>query len=156
LGGKIGGDLLRAGTILKLFFALVIAMLFGLGMLSRADENNSLWLAPENQKKLQNPVKPSSEGLAAGAHLYKLNCAGCHGVKGDGHGPAAGGLPQRPANFTDQKMMSEMTDGELFWKMSTGRGNMPAWEALTEMQRWQLVNYLRTFAAKPAPADKSR
>ena len=57
---------------------------------------------------------------------------------------AAGSLPQKPANFTDAKMMQKATDGELFWKMTTCRAPMPSWQdKLTETQRWELVNYLR-------------
>ena len=42
------------------------------------------------------------------------------------------------------------TDGELFYKISTGRAPMPAGEKLmTEEQRWQVINYIRTLA--PAP-----
>jgi mono/diheme cytochrome c family protein len=41
-------------------------------------------------------------------------------------------------------MMQKATDGELFWKMTTGRAPMPSWQdKLTETQRWELVNYLR-------------
>jgi mono/diheme cytochrome c family protein len=46
--------------------------------------------------------------------------------------------------------MAEMTDGEIFWKMGEGKLPMPAFKKrLTDEQRWQLVNYLRTFAPKP-------
>ena len=46
-------------------------------------------------------------------------------------------------------MMKAATDGELFWKMSNGRGMMQTWkDQLSENQRWLLVNYIRTFAAK--------
>jgi hypothetical protein len=51
-------------------------------------------------------------------------------------------------------MMSAETDGEVFWKISTGRPPMPTWQTLTETQRWELVNYIRTFAAKPSALDK--
>jgi len=113
-----------------------------------AQDDNSPWVAPEDARKVQNPVKPTPENLAEAAHLFKLNCAGCHGVKGDGNGPAAEGLPKKPANFTDTKMMNAATDGELFWKITNGRPPMPTWQALPETQRWELVNYIRTFSAK--------
>jgi hypothetical protein len=35
------------------------------------------------------------------------------------------------------------TDGELFWKISNGRGAMPPWKHLPEMERWRIVNYIR-------------
>jgi len=85
--------------------------------------------------------------------LFRENCAGCHNENGDGNGPASVVLPRKAANFTDAKTMSTMTDGELFWKMSTGRAPMPAWEeALTVSQRWQLVNYIRAFSSTDGQA----
>lgn len=76
----------------------------------------------------------------------------CHGKTGAGDGPAGSALTPKPANFTDTNLMSKATDGELFWKMSNGRGPMPAWkDQLSETQRWQLVNYLRTLSGKASP-----
>jgi mono/diheme cytochrome c family protein len=107
------------------------------------------WEAPDAGKKAKNPVKVTREGLNDAANLYLQNCLICHGKTGAGSGPQAKKLPQKPANFTDAKMMSNVTDGELFWKMSTGRPPMPAWQAqLSDTQRWQLVNYIRTFAGR--------
>jgi hypothetical protein len=114
------------------------------------------WIAPPRVKLTKNPVKATPKVLADAVPLFRTNCAGCHGEKGDGNGPATVVLPRKPANFTDAKMMSALTDGELFWKMSTGRAPMPAWkETLSVTQRWQLVNYLRTFARTSAPAARS-
>ena len=88
---------------------------------------------------------------------FRDTCSLCHGPHGAGDGSLAKTLPQKPANFTDPKLMKDVTDGELFWKMSKGRGVMPAWEdQFSETQRWELVNYLRTLLPKPvsAPAPK--
>lgn len=132
-----------------LIYWAVVTSVFLIGAFAvRADDADAPWVAPDDARKVQNPVKPTPENLAEAAHLYKLNCAGCHGVKGDGNGAAAEGLPKKPANFTDAKMMKEATDGELFWKITTGRPPMPTWESLPETQRWELVNYVRTFSAK--------
>ncbi len=61
----------------------------------------------------------------------------------------------KPADFTDPHMIGEMPEGEIFWKISEGRRPMPSFKKqLTEEQRWQLVNYLRTLAPKPAAAPK--
>jgi mono/diheme cytochrome c family protein len=112
------------------------------------------WIAPERVKLVKNPVKPTPQALAEAVSLFRLNCAGCHGENGDGNGPASVVLPRKAANFTDAKMMSAMSDGELFWKMSNGRAPMPAWkELLPVKQRWELVNYLRTFAHASASAS---
>jgi mono/diheme cytochrome c family protein len=114
------------------------------------------WVAPPGAKVVKNPVKPTPKAIGDAQQLFKVNCAGCHGERGDGNGPASVVLPRKAANFTDAKAMSEKTDGELFWKMSNGRAPMPAWkELLPVRQRWELVNYLRTFAHGAAPTSKS-
>jgi mono/diheme cytochrome c family protein len=114
------------------------------------------WVAPPSAKAVKNPVTPTPKAIADAKQLFLVNCAGCHGERGDGNGPASVVLPRKAANFTDVKAMSEKTDGELFWKMSNGRAPMPAWkELLPTRQRWELVNYLRTFAHGAAPTSKS-
>jgi mono/diheme cytochrome c family protein len=83
----------------------------------------------------------------AASELYEQKCVLCHGETGRGEGPVAQSLPQSPADFTDTRKMKEVTDGELFWKMSTGRGSMPSWQdSLSETERWQLVSYLCVLA----------
>ncbi len=105
------------------------------------------WSAPASASSVPNPLKPSPEGLKQAAQLYQQNCVICHGKTGASNGPAAGSLPQKPANFTDAQMMKKTTDGELFWKMTTGRAPMPSWQDhFSETQRWELVNYLRELA----------
>ena len=117
---------------------------------------NRRWMASQQAKLVTNPLKPTAKALEESETLFRLNCAGCHGENGDGNGPASVVLPTKAANFTDARVMASMTDGELFWKMSTGRAPMPAWnDLLTVEQRWQLVNYIRAFArdgvTAPAP-----
>ena len=76
---------------------------------------------------------------------YSTHCQSCHGAKGDGKGERAEKLSIAPSDFTDAHAMGQMTDGELFWKISHGRRPMPAFQ-----ERWQLVDYIRTLARKPA------
>ncbi len=105
------------------------------------------WPVPAAAKARKNPVAATAESLAAGAKLFQRNCAVCHGETGDGKGPWQDILTTQPGNFTDASRMAEHTDGELFWKISTGREQMPAFEKkLSEQKRWQLVNYLRALA----------
>jgi mono/diheme cytochrome c family protein len=102
------------------------------------------WVAPEDARKVKNPVPANQENLAAADQIFRDNCMLCHGEKGVGDGPGAKVLKVKPANFTDAKLMGEETDGSLFWKITEGRGPMPSWkEDLSEKERWQLVNYLR-------------
>ncbi|MBI2956383.1 MAG: c-type cytochrome [Acidobacteria bacterium] len=115
------------------------------------------WPVPAAAKKRKNPVPATPESLRQGAALYRSNCLVCHGAKGKGDGPWVEKLPAPPSDLSDTPMMGEMTDGEIFWKISQGRGEMPRFELqLDERQRWHLVNYLRTLVeSKPgAQAEK--
>lgn len=109
------------------------------------------WVAPDDAKKVKNPVPPTQETLAAAADLFTDNCVLCHGETGMGDGPGAKAIKVKPANFTDAKMMDAETDGSLFWKMSNGRGPMPAWkDTLSDKERWELVGYLRKLTKDAA------
>lgn len=118
--------------------------------------NWQAWKAPASAREVKNPVPATAKNIAAGKQLYAENCLMCHGAKGEGDGVAAQALNVKPANFTDKKMMSSETDGVLFWKMSNGNGPMPAWKGtLSDTQRWQLVDYIRTFAKGAAGGKAS-
>lgn len=43
----------------------------------------------------------SSKNLKKGSQIYMKYCVACHGTGGKGNGPAATGLPSKPADFTD-------------------------------------------------------
>ena len=106
------------------------------------------WAAPASAKSKTNPLPKNPAAIAAGQKLFTTNCVACHGPAGKGDGPAAAALTPKPANFSDAKVTGQ-TDGELFWKMSEGHGAMISWKtALSETQRWQLVEYVRTLAGK--------
>ena len=109
------------------------------------------WKAPAAEKATKNPLadkKTDKAALAEGKKLAETNCATCHGPGGTGNGPAAAALPPpKPADWTSAKVAAE-ADGELFWKISNGRGAMPPWKHLPDNQRWQLVNYIRSLQKK--------
>ncbi len=109
------------------------------------------WKAPADAKNTKNPLadkKADKAVLAEGKKLAETNCASCHGPGGTGNGPAAVALPPpKPADWTSAKVAAE-ADGEIFWKISNGRGAMPPWKHLPDAQRWQLVNYIRSLQKK--------
>lgn len=99
------------------------------------------WKAPADAKNMKNPVK----GVGTAKKSVETNCASCHGAGGKGDGPAAAALPPpKPADWTSAKVQSQ-SDGELFWKITNGRGAMPPWKHLPEKERWSIVNYIRTL-----------
>lgn len=103
------------------------------------------WNAPESAKKIANPVPSNEVSVAAGKKIYIKECLSCHGKKGKGDGPSVATLEKSPGDLTSAKVQLH-TDGELFWKISEGRKPMPSTKkTLTEEQRWQVVNYVRTL-----------
>jgi len=102
------------------------------------------WVAPAEAKAVKNPVK----GVGNAKKSVETNCVSCHGPGGKGDGPAAAALPPpKPANWTSEAVQKH-TDGELFWKISNGRGAMPPWKHLPDNERWEIVNYIRTLKGK--------
>jgi DMSO reductase family type II enzyme heme b subunit len=97
-----------------------------------------------------------------GKTVYDKKCMLCHGEKGDGKGPAAPELTPAPRDFTSgvYKIRSTASkipsDQDLFRIITDGMPgtSMPPWKVLPEKDRWDLVAYLKAFAAdkfKEAP-----
>ena len=107
------------------------------------------WKAPADAKATKNPTKKDDPKIIAeGKKLAETNCSSCHGNGGKGDGPAAAALPPpKPADWTSAKIAAE-SDGELFWKISNGRGAMPPWKHLPDNQRWALIDYIRSLQKK--------
>ena len=108
------------------------------------------WVVPDAAKLLPNPVPVTSSGLTAARSLFLDNCARCHGERGHGDGPDAALYKPRPASLAQTMRAPSLTDGEIFWKITEGRRPMPGFKnQLSDQQRWQLVNFLRTFPESP-------
>jgi mono/diheme cytochrome c family protein len=102
-------------------------------------------------KKLVNPVPATQQALAAAKDIYRNRCENCHGPDGDGKGSKAPELSVAPADFSDPRAMAALTDGEMFWQITKGARPMPSFESLSEEERWELVDYIRTFAQRSSP-----
>ncbi len=102
------------------------------------------WVAPEAEKAKKSPLPPSAKAVADGKKSAQVNCVTCHGPGGKGDGAAAAALNPKPADWTSARVQSE-SDGELFWKISNGRGAMPPWKHLPETERWSLIQFIRSL-----------
>ena len=101
---------------------------------------------PEEAEAVANPVSATEASIAAGSLVFQTNCAVCHGESGAGDGPAAAALDPKPANLGADHVQGN-SDGALFYIITHGRTGtaMPPWESiLTEQQRWEVVNFVRT------------
>jgi cytochrome c oxidase cbb3-type subunit 2 len=94
----------------------------------------------------------SEEWIAHGKQVYERRCLGCHGVNGDGNGPAATFLyVQRPRNFNNAVFKFRMTkepvptDGDLLRTITRGvRGTaMPPWYSLPLEDRLAVIQYIK-------------
>ena len=92
--------------------------------------------APAMQAARLNPLASNPEARQAGARLYASHCAGCHGRDRQGIGSA-------PA-LADAKIYNA-PPGTLFWILRRGAVfiGMPDFADLPELQRWQIVTFLK-------------
>ena len=126
--------------------AFVAVLIVAAGALIFAMQN---WTSLAKARKLKNPVPPTAKSIAAGMEVYRNHCRSCHGPNGDGKGDRASELSVAPGDFTDASKINTLTDGELYWQITKGRRPMPAFaDKLSDEQRWQSVDYIRTFAQK--------
>jgi ribosomal protein L24E len=75
----------------------------------------------------------------------------CHGAKGDGKGEVVESMKLSMRDWRDPATLATLSDGELFYIITKGKGKMMAeGERVPEKLRWNLVNLVRTLAAKGA------
>lgn len=128
------------------FYKANLLTLFLCLLFLAASSQKQKFPAPASADALVNPLKANAQATLEGKKVYIQYCAPCHGNKGKGDGIAAPGLPKPPADHTSE-FVQKQTDGALFWIISEGNNPMPIYKGtLTETQRWQLVNFIRTLA----------
>ena len=102
-------------------------------------------------------TSPSKQTLYLGQQIYQVNCAVCHGVEGDGNGPAASMFRIRPRDFrtgifkfrstpsgslpTDDDLLRTVTQG-VRWTGMIGRPD------LGDNDRRAVIQYIKTFSPR--------
>ena len=102
------------------------------------------WTAPDSAKAVKSPLASDKKIVEQGAKVAATNCVSCHGKAGKGDGAAAVALSPKPADWTSSAVQAE-SDGELFWKISNGRGPMPPWKHLPANDRWAVIQFIRSL-----------
>ena len=97
------------------------------------------WPVPEDAVSVENPIEQNKTSLESGMALYNLQCKACHGETCLGDGLI------KSANLTTESFLAQ-SDGEIFWKIQHGRGQMPSFKALSEDQLWDVINYIRSLS----------
>jgi mono/diheme cytochrome c family protein len=121
-----------------LLFISFIALLGSLFLYAEAGDGMWLTRVPDKQRTRENPFAGRPEAVAAGAKLFRQNCANCHGSE-------AIGTKKYPNLHSEQ--VRAATPGELEWLLKNGsmRNGMPSWSRLPEQQRWQIVAFLKSL-----------
>ncbi|HXG69062.1 MAG TPA: cytochrome c [Gemmatimonadaceae bacterium] len=92
---------------------------------------------------IPNPAATSAASLVNGRKYYQINCAVCHGDRGAGDGPVTKfGMPG--INIVTD-MTKGRSDGYIYGMIRNGRGLMPSYNRIEEMDRWDVVNYVRAL-----------
>lgn len=100
-----------------------------------------------------NPVKATPESLAHAKKVYGYECAMCHGDTGNGKSDLATSLNLKLKDFTDPASLKDLTDGDLNYIITKGRGQMPGEGGRVKPEEiWNLVVVVRSFA-KSNPAE---
>lgn len=108
---------------------------------------------------------PDPAAARRGAMAYGRYCVSCHGVAGDGRGPAAESLDPRPRNFTGgtykfrSTPATELpTDADLLRTIERGLNHtsMPHWQGITSLERRDLVQYLKTLSARFSAEEQGK
>ncbi len=101
----------------------------------------------EQAAALSNPVPRTPQTQEQARQLFAVNCAICHGRDGRGqsvvtqHFIQAGFVP--PADLASPRVR-QRTDGQLYWIVAHGLGNMPPFQTLlTDEQLWTVVHFIR-------------
>jgi mono/diheme cytochrome c family protein len=98
---------------------------------------------------IKNTVPADERSLLNGRKYYAINCAVCHGDTGDGNGQLKqlnqmySFAPSLLADVTKNR-----TDGYIWGIIRNGRATMPPYNRIEEMERWDVVNYVRGLQGK--------
>lgn len=128
-------------------FAVAIAMLTGgLAQHALAQQDIARFRdAPASTDAMRNPYANNADAAGEGKTLYGSYCAACHGATAQGNG----NVPPLASSA-----VKNAKPGELFWFITHGSvaNGMPAWDSLSEEQRWKIVTYLQSLEpGKAAP-----
>lgn len=130
--------------MLKPLFVLPTLLLF----IQRPPATPAPTVIPAEAAHQTNPVKPTAESQAHAKKMYGYDCLMCHGANGNGKGDLTD-LKPAPKDFTDPAALKDLSDGELFYIIKNGKGQMPPeGDRMKADDVWNMVILVRSFAKK--------
>ena len=103
-------------------------------------QQDATWHATADAASRPNPLASRPNAAAGGRKLFVRNCVECHGADGTGS-------EKKHSADLPLPVVQQQSDGVLFWKITNGNAShgMPSFSKLPELQRWQVVLYIRTL-----------
>jgi cytochrome c oxidase cbb3-type subunit I/II len=147
-GEEFGGDVVNIAAETQELHALI-------AYLQKLGTQRGKWrdlFEPQQFDTIDVTLPRSDDWIGFGKTVYERRCIGCHGVRGDGNGPAATFLyRQRPRDFTAAVFKLRLTkeplptDGDLLRTITRGvRGTaMPGWHELPINDRLAVIQYIK-------------
>jgi mono/diheme cytochrome c family protein len=120
------------------------SFLFGLLILQLAipELQGQEWIVPEDKKGKLSTFPFDDNTRKTGEKLYSINCISCHGTPGKANYLKLVPPPGDPATEKIQRN----SDGEIFYKLTTGRGQMPSFRSvLSSAEMWNIISFLRSY-----------
>src|SRR5712692_2963649 len=105
------------------------------------------FLAQEDKAPAKNPVAGNSQAIESGRVMFRMYCAGCHGLH------ATGG--RSGPDLTRGTFAGGDSDADVYRVVSAGvpGSEMPGFGGrLEDNERWQLIAYVRTLARRDVAA----
>lgn len=142
----------------KILWTVLWQMLAGLIVACSPDMSEQPSYQPQEPPRLHSPAGSvprdsravlsaargeQAAGNLSGAHLYRVNCLHCHGTRGEGNGPVAAYLKERPANLLSPAVQ-EKRQRELYDIVTDGKDVMPAFRGeLSADERWAVAGFVK-------------
>ena len=159
VGLKSNGEL----SVWLFFWGFLITIVFAVATVAPADERDPMiprvpaekmaevksWNAPFGDARKAPPAI-----VAEGKKIFegKGTCHLCHGISGEGDGPAGLSLAPTPRNFTNCEFHDSRSDGELLYVIkfgSPGTAMAPLVPAVvSEEEAWKIIAYERSLCKK--------
>jgi mono/diheme cytochrome c family protein len=135
----------EVALMLKAVFVVLALMPF----LLASEQTAGPTVIPAEAAKMVNPVKPTPESQAHVKKMWGYDCAICHGATGNGKGDIAAEMKPPLKDYTDPAALKDMTDGEIFYIIKNGKGQMPPeGDRAKPEDIWNMVILVRSFAKK--------
>jgi mono/diheme cytochrome c family protein len=112
---------------------------------------------PAEAAHMVNPITPTAESQSHAKKVYSYDCAMCHGPNGNGKGDLVADLKLQVKDLTDPAALKDVTDGELFYVIKNGKGQMPSeGDRAKPEDLWNMVVLVRSFSRKDTAPQAGR